>query len=220
MSKQPRTVLLVIDIQDAFLEPTFWGPSRSNPNFEKNAASLITSYRHLVAKSPSLAKHKIIHVRHASKSPTSPLWPTAPGFKFQPLATPRDGELVITKNVNSAFIGTDLQGVLREHFGRTSPGTGTLFIIGLSTDHCVSTSTRMAANLGVCDGDGEASGGEKGEVVLVGDATAAWAKGIGGEFLDAETLHKAHIQSLENEFATVRRTEDVRKAWEEWVADS
>ncbi|TVY20986.1 putative isochorismatase family protein [Lachnellula arida] len=191
MSKHPRTALLVIDIQDAFLEPTFhiWGPSRSNPAFETNAASLITSYRHLVAKSsssPSANKHKIIHVQHASKSPTSPLRPTAPGFAFQAFATPGDGELVITKNVNSAFIGTGLQGVLRGHFAGAA-GIGTLFVMGLSTDHCVSTSTRMAANLGVCDGDGDGDG--------------------------------AHIQSLENEFAAVRRTEDVRKAWEEWGAE-
>ncbi|TVY49709.1 putative isochorismatase family protein [Lachnellula occidentalis] len=215
MSKQPRTALLVIDIQDGFLEPTFniWGPSRSNPDFEKNAASLITSYRDLVAKSGSATTHKIIHVRHASKSSTSPLRPSAPGFAFQPFATPRDGELVITKNVNSAFIGTDLEKVLRVHFGGE---TGMLFIIGLSTDHCVSTSTRMAGNLGVCD----AADGGQGEVVLVGDATAAWAKGVGGEFLDAETLHRAHIQSLQNEFATIRRTEDVRKSWEEWMVDS
>jgi len=43
-----------------------------------------------------------------------------------------------------------------------------------------------------------ASNREKGEVVLIGDATAAWAKGFGEEFLAAETLHKAHIQSLQN----------------------
>ena len=208
MSKHPRTALLVIDIQDGFLEPNFhiWGPSRSNPDFEVNAASLINAYRHLVAKSES-AIHKIIHVRHASKSSTSPLWPTAPGFKFQAFATPKGEELVITKNVNSAFIGTNLEEVLKVHFGGAP---GTLFIIGLTTDHCVSTSTRMAGNLGVCD----EPDGERGEVVLVGDATAAWAKGVGEEFLDAETLHRAHIQSLENEFATIRGTEDVRRSWE------
>ncbi|TVY91534.1 putative isochorismatase family protein, partial [Lachnellula willkommii] len=164
MSKQPKTALLVIDIQD---------------DFETNAASLITSYRHLIAKSsssPSANKHKIIHVRHASTSPTSPLRPTAPGFAFQAFATPGDGELVITKNVSSAFIGTGLQGVLRAHFAGAA-GVGTLFVMGLSADHCVSTSTRMAANLGVCDGDGLGGEREKGEVVLVGDATAAWAEG-------------------------------------------
>jgi len=212
MSQQPRTALLAIDIQDAFLEPTFtlWGPSRSNPNFENNAASLIDSYRNLVAKSSG---HKIIHIQHASKSSTSPLWPTAPGFKFQSFATPKDGELVITKNVNSAFIGTNLREVLREHF---AGAPGTLFIVGLSTDHCVSTSTRMAGNLEVCD----APNGEKGEVVLIGDATAAWAKGVGEEWADAETLHKVHIQSLQDEFATIRKTEEVNKLWEKWVTSS
>ncbi|TVY80665.1 putative isochorismatase family protein [Lachnellula suecica] len=215
MSKQPRSALLLIDIQDGFLEPTFsvWGPSRSNPAFEKNAASLINTYRALVAKS---AQHKIIHIQHSSdevKWPKSPLRPSQPGFKFQDFASPKDDELVIVKHVNSAFIGTNLEEVLREHFAGTP---GTLFIAGLSTDHCVSTTTRMAANLGVCN----TSNGELGEVVLIGDATAAWAKGAGGDWADAETLHKVHIQSLQNEFATIGKTEDTRKLWEKWGADN
>lgn len=72
----------------------------------------------------------------------------------------------------------------------------------------------MAGNLGVCD----APDGEKGEVVLVGDATAAWAKGVGGDWADAETVHKVHIQSLQNEFATIEKTDDVKKLWEGWAA--
>ena len=56
----------------------------------------------------------------------------------------------MTKGVNSAFIGTQLEEILKESEVRT------LVIAGLTTDHCVSTTTRMAANLGVCErfGDG------------------------------------------------------------------
>jgi len=140
---QPRTVLLLIDIQDAFLEPTYWGPSRSNPSFEQNAASLLTTYRSLIACSP--LSHKIIHIAHASLNLASPLHPSAPGFAFQAFAAPKEGELVITKNVNSGFIGTNLEEVLREHF----QGKGVLYVAGLSTDYCVCTTTRMAGNLGV-----------------------------------------------------------------------
>lgn len=134
--EQPRTALLLIDIQDGFLDPTHWGPARSNPSFETNTSSLLTTYRTLTSStktgSSENSPHKIIHIAHSSLSPNSALHPSAPGFSFQSFATPNEGELIITKHVNSAFIGTALEGVLRKHFLN---GKGTLFIAGLSTDH-------------------------------------------------------------------------------------
>jgi nicotinamidase-related amidase len=131
-SGQPRTALLLIDIQDGFLNTTHWGPARSNPEFEKNISSLLTTYRSLISSTPENSRHKIIHIAHSSLSPTSPLHPSSPGFAFQPFVTPKEGELIIKKNVNSAFIGTNLEAVLREHF---LGGKGTLYLTGLTTDH-------------------------------------------------------------------------------------
>lgn len=113
------------------------------------------------------------------------------------------------KEVNSGFIGTDLEERLREWFGGRR---GRLWVVGLTADHCVSTTVRMAGNLGVADGfaDGER---EEGEVVLVGDATAAWRKGEGDEWVDAEMVHRVHVESL-REFATVRKTDEVLDEWE------
>lgn len=167
----PRTVLLLIDIQDGFLNTSHWGPSRSNPSFEKNASSILTEYRSLIS-TQSDSPHKLIHIAHASLSPVSLLHPSAPGFSFQSFATPQEGELVLRKNVNSSFIGTNLEEVLRSHFRGEK---GTFYIVGLNTDHCVSTTTRMAGNLWVCDERREDGGrGEEGEIVLIEDATAAW----------------------------------------------
>ncbi len=106
--------------------------------------------------------------------------------------------------MNSAFIGTDLENVLRHHFGGKP---GTLWVVGLTTDHCVSTTVRMAGNLGVCD----ALGGAKGEVVLVGDATACWKKSEESEF-EAETIHGVHVESL-REFAGIAKTGEVVALW-------
>jgi nicotinamidase-related amidase len=132
----PRTALLIIDIQDGFLDPTHWGPARSNPSFEANTSSLLTTYRSLISSiktgSSEDSPHKIIHIAHSSLSPNSAFHPSAPGFPFQSFVAPKEGELVITKNVNSAFIGTDLEAVLRKHFLN---GKGILYIAGLSTDH-------------------------------------------------------------------------------------
>lgn len=175
------------------LNESQWGPSRSNPNFESNLKTLLASYRSLIAHSPS--NHKIIHIRHASTAPTSILHPSQPGHAFQSLAAPLENEISIVKNVNSSFIGTNLEELVREH------GTQVLYIAGLSTDHCVSTTTRMAGNLHVCG---------EGEVVLLQDATAAWKKSEEG--FEAEVVHAVNVESL-REFASVRDVKDVVANW-------
>ncbi|KAG4430708.1 hypothetical protein IFR05_013812 [Cadophora sp. M221] len=209
---QPKTAFILIDVQQGLTHPIHWGPSRSNPSFERNAESLLTSYRNLIASTSSSlqSRHKIIHVQHSSLSPTSPLHPSAPGFAFQTFAQPINDELVIVKTVNSGFIGTNLEAVLREHFAGEP---GKLYLAGLTTDHCVSTTTRMAGNLKVADG----KDGVEGEVVFVEDATAAWRKGVGGEWFDAEVVHRVNAESL-REFATVGKTEGVVEEWESWMA--
>jgi nicotinamidase-related amidase len=74
--------------------------------------------------------------------PDSPLRPDRPGNAIKPEAAPQPGEPVFRKTVNSAFIGTTLEAHLR------AQGIDTLVLVGLTTDHCVSSTTRMAANLG------------------------------------------------------------------------
>jgi nicotinamidase-related amidase len=212
MTSQPRTALLLIDIQEGLTDPTYWGPSRSNPSFEANATSLLSTYRELISSTYSPnnpSPHKLIHVAHASSSPSSVLHRSKPGFAFQTFTTPLPHELVIEKNVNSAFIGTDLEKVLRDHFDGKP---GTLWVIGLTTDHCVSTTVRMAGNLGVCD---DKAGG-KGEVILVENAVACWKKSEDSPF-DAETIHGVHVESL-REFANIEKTSAVVEVLESWIA--
>lgn len=204
-----NTALVLIDIQDGFNNTNYWGPSRSNPSFEKNSSLLLNKYRSLVASSS--ARHKVIHLIHASIHPESPLHASKPTYAVQSFATPLKDEIVIVKTVNSGFIGTNLEEVLREHFGGKA---GRLWLIGLTADHCVGTTTRMAANLGVADGED----GEKGEIIFVEDATAAWKKGEGDQYFDAEIVHKVHVESLRNEFASIAKTADVLDEWSELLS--
>lgn len=175
------TALLVIDVQKGLDHPGFG--KRNNPDAEKNIALLLDHWR--------LHRRQVIHVRHSSTEPGSPLRPELPGHDYKDEALPLSGELQLTKTVNSAFIGTGLEQILR----RLS--IGSLVIVGLTTDHCVSTSVRMAANLGF-------------DVMLVSDATAAHEKhGFNGKRYSAELIHSVNLVSLDGEFCTIRTTGEI-----------
>src|SRR5437016_14577462 len=98
-----ETALLVIDVQKAIDHPS-WG-HRNNPDAERNIAALLRAWR--------TARRPVIHIRHDSTEPASHYRPGQPGNDFKPEARPADGETVIAKRTNSAFIGTDLESRLR-----------------------------------------------------------------------------------------------------------
>ncbi|KAK8102416.1 isochorismatase hydrolase [Apiospora sp. TS-2023a] len=232
-----KTALILIDVQNGFFHPTHWGTERSTPECETNIAQLLAHARAYnsnttsdkVRRGPSQDAQArdddgailICHVHHHSISPDSMLHPAktieVDGFprravEAQPFAAPIAGETVWAKDVNSAFIGTGLEAFLRSHRVRQ------LVICGLTTDHCVSTSTRMAGNLRIVDevekreGQNEATTttvvSSEGDIVLVGDACATYAKGG----FDAETVHRVSLASLDGEFAHVAATADVIRA--------
>lgn len=216
------TALILIDNQYGFNHPTHWGTSRSNPFYENNVNSLLKAFRDAIQKSSADNKNlKVIHVLHSSASPSSPLHADHPdnGIKPYDFAQPAsDGsEPVMWKHVNSSFIGTDLEKHLRDH------GIRQIILAGLTTDHCVSTTTRMAANLGVVDrfpkgaitidaetGQQDPVPIDRGRIILVADATATFAKAG----IDAETIHAVSVASLQEEFAEVMSTADVIKSLE------
>jgi len=179
-----KPVLIIIDVQKGFDNPA-WG-HRNNPGAESNIARLLSAWR---------SKHlPVIHVKHCSVSPNSPLHPAQPGNAFKDEVQPVAGEPEFTKTVNSAFIGTGLEDYLKER------DLDSLVIVGLTTDHCVSTSTRMAGNLGF-------------DVTLISDATATFDRqGPDGIMHTAETMHAINLASLNGEFCVVKSTGDVLEA--------
>ena len=89
--------LIVIDVQRAFDDPS-WG-ERNNPGAGRRIAHAIAGWRERGAP--------LIHVHHRSAEPQGSFVPDTDAFEFKPEAQPLDGEPIITKDVNSAFIGTD-----------------------------------------------------------------------------------------------------------------
>ena len=184
MTQLGTTALLLIDVQQGLDDPR-WG-ARNNPEAEQRIADLLAHWR--------ATGRPVIHVQHLSLEPGSPLREDAPGHAFKVEARPLAGEPVFQKHVNSAFIGTDLEAHLRRH------GIDGLVIVGITTDHCVSSTTRMAGNLGF-------------SVTLVDDATATFERsGPDGTHFSADLMHRVALASLHGEFATVRSTKDVLAA--------
>jgi len=110
----------------------------------------------------------VLHVQHISDNP-------------QP---------VFQKTVNSAFIGTNLETYLRKN------QICHLIVVGLTLPHCVSTTTRMAANLGF-------------RVTLLADATASFTlSNKNGQTISPETIHEINLLSLQDEFAQILTTKE------------
>jgi nicotinamidase-related amidase len=178
MDLSGKPALIVIDVQIGFDDPS-WG-ARNNPHAEHNIGRLLAFWRQ--------TRRKIFHIRHDSPNPTSPLRPRQWGNNFKPQVAPQVGETVIGKTVNAAFIGTTLEEELRRG------GHQTVVLAGLTSNHCVSSTARMAGNLGFA-------------TFVVADATAAFARrGLDGRMRPAADVHAAALSDLHGEFATVVET--------------
>ncbi|MBS1766594.1 MAG: cysteine hydrolase [Acidobacteria bacterium] len=174
------TALLLIDVQQAFGDPS-WGP-RNNPGAEGAIAKLLAAFR---AKGLP-----VVHVKHDSVQPGSTLRPERPGNALKPEAQPVPGEPLFSKSVNSAFIGTDLEAHLRDR------DIGSLVIGGFITNHCVSTTARMAGNLGF-------------RVTVVEDACATFDFKDADGVIPAETMHRIGLAELRGEFAAICTADEV-----------
>jgi nicotinamidase-related amidase len=175
--KSPTAALIVIDVQRAFDQWEAAGKRRNNPDAVERIVDLLTVFRERRAP--------IFHIRHQGTRPTSSFLPDGAGYPVKDEARERDGEPVIVKRVNSAFIGTDLESRLRAADIRT------LVICGATTNHCVETTTRMAGNLGF-------------DACLVRDATWTFDRvGPDGEAHTAEAIHAMTLANLNGEFARI-----------------
>ena len=174
-------VLLPIDMQQAFDDPRW--PRRWNEDVDANGLALIRHWRD--------SGRPIIHVRHDSVVEGGTLHPDGPGNQFRPGFGPAGEEALVSKSVNSAFIGTDLDLRLRRL------GAKHVIAFGISTDMCVSTTIRTGANMGW-------------DMVLVDDASDCFdlPDGNGGT-IPAEAIQAAHVATLGFEFCRVMKTREL-----------
>ena len=173
------TALLLIDVQQGVNVLTHWGgPTgrRNNPDAETHMATLLDAFR-----SHALP---VLFTRHDSREAASPLKLSLPTGKMIDGFEPRAREVAILKDVNSGFIGTNLELRLRQL------GVHRLVIVGFFTNFCVETTTRMAGNLGF-------------DTYLVPDACATTNRvGPDGVDHDPDVVHAMSVASLHGEFCT------------------
>lgn len=176
--------LIVVDVQEGFADPR-WGP-RNNPACEANIAALVERWQ--------ARAFPLVYVRHDSADPSSPLAAGTPGNALRPLLA-AEPDLLVTKQVNSAFLGTpDLHRWLRDR------GLDRVVICGVTTNHCCETTARMAGNLGL-------------ETTFVLDATHTFDRlALDGTVIPADELARVTAANLHDEFATVTVTRAVLAA--------
>ena len=174
----------MIDVQKA-IDDRSWGV-RNNPGAEANIAALLAAWRK--------AGWPVYHIRHDSTDPESTYRQGQPGHEFKPEALPLDGETVVAKRTNSAFIGTALEARLR------AAGQETLVVAGVITNNSVEATVRMAGNLGFA-------------TFLVEDAAFTFGrKDWNGGWRTASEVHAMSLANLHGEYCTVVRTTDVLAA--------
>ena len=173
------TALLLVDVQKGVDDLRHWGGPqgrRNNPQAESRMIAVLRAWRD--------AGRQVIFTQHDSREADSPLRLSQPGGAFKDGFEPAKGDIVIRKDVNSAFIGTPLELELRRR------GLTRLVISGFFTNMCISTTVRMSNNLGF-------------DSYLVHDGCACSnRRDVSGNDIDPEVVHDVTVASLHGEFCT------------------
>jgi nicotinamidase-related amidase len=174
--------LVVIDVQYAIDDPS-WGNDRNNPDCETNIARLLALWRE--------RDWPRFLVKHVSRDPHS----TYRASDFKQEVAPRDGDRVIEKSTNSAFIGTTLETELR------AANAGAVVITGVITNNSVEATARMSGNLDFA-------------TIVVSDATATFGRfDSNREWRTARDVHAMSLANLAGEYARILTTGEVLAAF-------
>lgn len=180
-----NTALLLIDVQVGVNTLEHWGgPTgrRNNLDAEDNMRALLKAFRDQGLQ--------VAYTVHDSREAASPLklsldtGKQIDGFELQ------DGDIVVQKDVNSGFVGTQLEIKLRR------VGIDRLVVVGFFTNICVETTIRMAGNMGF-------------DTYMVPDCCATTNRiGFDGTDHDPEVVHAMSVASLNGEFCTALSQKD------------
>jgi nicotinamidase-related amidase len=176
--------LLLIDVQKGVDVLSHWGGAtgrRNNPSAENNMLGLLSEWRQ--------AGLSVAWTLHDSREADSPLKLSESGGELKPGFEIGAGDIVIEKDVNSGFIGTSLEIILRR------AGIQRLVVVGFFTNCCVETTVRMSGNMGF-------------DTYLISDCCATTNRiGFDGTDYDPELVHSMAVANLHREFCTALKVE-------------
>ncbi len=191
-----RTALLVIDIQNTYLEPKDdeEEQARWQPFFDRMNSQVIPKVAEMIAFSRQKGI-EVIFARIACQTLDGrdrSLSQKKPGFNYLllpkdrqdsqivPELTPKGDEITVLKTTDSALTGTNLRLTLH------NLGIDTLIVTGIFTDQCVASTVRSLAD-------------ESFNVLVVDDCCAA----------ATDALHEAELEILNMIYCHVVRSQDI-----------
>ena len=179
------TALLLIDVQNGVNDLVYYGgPTgrRNNLDAEDKQRQLLDTWR--------ATGRTVAFTRHDSREKNSPLKLSLSTGRQLPGLDVGDEDIVVTKDVNSGFIGTSLEVDLRR------AAVDRLVVAGFFTNMCIETTVRMAGNLGF-------------DTYLVHDGCATTNRlGLDGTDHEPQLVHDMAVANLHGEFCTAISTYD------------
>ncbi len=177
------TALVVVDVQKAFVADRDEGYPWANADAPQRIADLLAAFR--------AAGLAVVHVHHHGTDPADNFHPGNPLSVAMDEAAPLAGETLVIKHGSSAFIGTDLEAVLR------GAGLDRLVLAGGAANYCVESTARMAGDLGFA-------------TTVVGDALINFQKTLrDGRVMPPGDVLAMTLANLDGEFARIATTTEV-----------
>ena len=182
MKDQPSPIpLVILDVQDAIDRPNWDG--KNNPGYLAVIQRLLALWRS--------NGWPVLHVKHDERTPTSSYYVHGPWNGIKKDVAPIEGETVIIKQENCAFIGTELDAIL------TKMRVKRLVLTGVVIHNSMDATVRAGKALGY-------------SIVLPSDATTAVpVVGPHGKSWDATTVHELTLAILGDEYADVMSSHEV-----------
>jgi len=185
-----RAALVVVDVQNDFVES----------QTSACAAEILPRLKQMLTAARKVGVKIVYTQAFVSDQTSSDVWRSglskrphgaafcrqgSRGSEIHSEVTPLAGDIVIPKYRYSAFIGTNLEVILRAHEVKS------LIFTGLTTNVCVESSVRDAYQRDYW-------------TVMVSDCTAA----------SAPELHHASLRSIERNFGLVATSGEILRVWE------
>lgn len=171
-----KTALLVIDVQDSFLQRDYWSDTDFKPFAEKQSR-LINHARH--------NGWQVVYVLH---NETEGVFSPASGFvRLMSFLAPHADEPTFNKHVHNALLDSGLHEWLQ------TQGITNLVISGIRTEQCCETTARVASDLGY-----------QVEYVLDATLTFPMQHPLSGEIISTDAIKSHTALVLSGRFATIR----------------